>query len=110
VVADETHLVLHAFDDRVNQGGVAENALTVLLGLLWINSQDFLPLIGLVEVALEQDDLQQVQQVYLHCVVLVVYTLLEGAQDGIDNETGDLVAGYGVCLEGLQYQLHELTG
>lgn len=51
-----------------------------------------------LEVALEEDDLQKVQQMHLHRIVLVVNDLVKGAQDGLNDQMCDLVADLRVTL------------
>ena len=98
VVADEGHLILHALDDRTDELRVLEDVLACLFRALCL------------EVALEEDDLQKVQQMHLHRIVLVINNLVKGPQDGFNDQMCDLVADLGVTLQALKDEFHELTG
>ena len=98
VITDEGHLILHALDYRSDELRVLEDVLTGLFRLLGL------------EVAVEEDDLQKVQQMHLHRIVLVVYDLVKGAQDGLNDQMCDLVADLWVTLQALKDELHELAG
>jgi len=97
VVADEGHLILHPLDNRTDELRVLEDVLACLFRALRL------------EVALEEDDLQKVQQMHLHRIVLVVDDLVKGAQDGLNDQMCDLVADLRVALQALKDEFHELT-
>jgi hypothetical protein len=97
VIADEGYLILHALDYRSDKLRVLEDLLTGLFRLLGL------------EVALEEDDLQKIQQMHLHRIVLVVNDLVKGAQDRLNDQMCDLVADLRVTLQALKDELHKLT-
>jgi hypothetical protein len=97
VVADEGHLILHALDDRTDELRVLEDVLACLFRALCL------------EVALEEDDLQKVQQMHLHRIVLVVNDLVKGAQDGLNDQMCDLVADLRMTFQALKNEFHELA-
>mmetsp|Transcript_39177 Transcript_39177/g.37560 ORF Transcript_39177/g.37560 Transcript_39177/m.37560 type:complete len:427 (+) Transcript_39177:2658-3938(+) len=90
-------LILHPFDDGIDQVGVLEDLFTELSGLI------------AVKVALEQDNFEESEHVDLHGVFLVVNDLAESFEDGVDDQVGDFVGLLLVELQRLQDQLHELT-
>ena len=97
MVPHKRHIIAHSLDNGVNEGGVFEDALAFALGL------------GSVEVALEEYDLEQVEQVHLHRMVLVVDHGVEGSQDLIDDYVSNLIGCFLLLLQRFKNEFHELT-
>jgi hypothetical protein len=91
------NIISHSFYDRIYEGRIFEDSLTFSL-CFWC-----------IKVALEEYHFQKVEEMYLHCMVLIVDDLLESTQDRINNDVSNFIGSFPVLLKTLQYQFHELT-
>jgi hypothetical protein len=75
--SNKADFILHPLDDRVNERWVVIDAFG---SLFWV-----------IELALKEDDLQEVKQVHLHRMILVVNHLLKGSENGVNYYMSYLV-------------------
>jgi hypothetical protein len=58
---------------------------------------------------MEKYDFQQIQYVYLHCMILVINILFESSEYGIDDYMSYLIRNNCVTLYRFENKFHELT-
>lgn len=86
VISNKADLVFHALYNWLDKLRVFEDSFTVSLRIITI------------EMALKENNFQQVHKLNLHSIVLIVNGLSKCLQDGINNDVSDLICNFFLCL------------
>ena len=106
-LSDKTNITLKTQDERLDENGIGkdDDAVSPL-----VFSRHFFVSEIVLEIAVVQDKVEEVDDVDLHGVVLFLCHLVECLDQWLDDDMGNLVGVLAVLLDLLQDQLHELTG